>query len=325
MSILALVCAAQLGAAPPANVGVVLTRREGVTKSQAQVVVQATVDTLKEGGLSVAPPMDAGSCGTKRTCLVGLARRQQLEILVVLEVANVLDEGVLRAEAVSVDEDGKRVALVEYEGALGKAAPLRSALTKLVAPAHATLNAGKAAPVPTAPAVVVAPPTPAPAVDPAPAVVTPTPTPAPAGQPVGEPAAAQQPVAMAPAASNVSAAPTAASGSASLLVGVALLIAGGAGVAGSAVFGGLALAETGKVDALCPVRNRCSNLATANTFFDNAERWQTIGLVSMIAGGALAATGLVLILARPAKDSPSASVWLGSDGAGLSVTAPLNF
>lgn len=320
MSLLAVLCATQLGAAPPANVGVALTRREGVTKAQAQGVINATLETLREGGLGVAPLLDPGACGTKRTCLVGLARKKELEVLVVLEVANVIDDGVLRAEAVSVDEDGKRIALVEYEGNLSKLADVRATLKKLVPQVQSTLNAAKAA---AAAPVVAAAPAAEPARPPAPApvVAAPAPQPPPAPAPVVTPA----PAVTAPAPASVAQAPQPSSGGSGLsAVGVALLIAGGVGVAGAGLFGVLALGEAGKVDALCPVRTKCSSLDSANVFFDNAERWQTIGLVSLIAGSALAATGLVLLLAAP-KDAPKASVWLRSDGAGILVATPLNF
>lgn len=80
---------------------------------------------------------------------------------------------------------------------------------------------------------------------------------------------------------------------------------GGAGVVLGAVTGVLALQKHGELAKLCPI-GHCTNQA------DAISAYHTMGMLSttgFIAGGALAATGLVLLVTAP-KARPASDAWL---------------
>ncbi len=302
----------------PADIAVVVTRREGVSKVQSTEVASHCADVLRKGGLAVADkPVDGLSCGGKKSCLVALGRKSQHSVLVLLETATILDDGVLRAEAVSIEEDGKRLAVSEYEGSLATPALLTPTFTKLVAPLLKATQ-GKAAAaqaVPPPPDPVVAPQ--AQAKPPEPAAVTP---PEPAPTPVSAPAA-------------VTVTPPAATGpSGRTIAAVVLLAAGVAAGVGAGVAGGQALAENEKVSMLCPVRNQCVDpqMPTrvnpeATAAAERARSAQTAGIILAASGGALAVTGLVLLVTGtppPAPEAPKVSVWAAPGAVSASLSLP---
>ena len=101
-----------------------------------------------------------------------------------------------------------------------------------------------------------------------------------------------------------------------------MLGAGGAGILTGAVTGGLAMSTRSSTEGcegtVCP--------PSARDNVDTYNRYRTISTIGFIAGGALAATGAVLILTAPSSspDKPASSAyrlapWLGRGGAGLVI------
>ncbi len=99
-------------------------------------------------------------------------------------------------------------------------------------------------------------------------------------------------------------------------VGVAGLIVGG-------VFGGLAVGDKGKLTTDCP-NNVCESQASQDALA-SAKTKALISTIGLAAGGALAATGVVLILVSPSKkkdEAPKAARFVpsvGPQGGGLTV------
>jgi hypothetical protein len=101
---------------------------------------------------------------------------------------------------------------------------------------------------------------------------------------------------------------------------------GGVGVAGvvvGGVFGGLAASAKGKLTTDCP-NNVCSTQASQDELA-SAKTKALISTIGLAAGGALAATGVVLILVSPStkkEEAPKAARFIpsvGPQGAGLTV------
>ena len=115
--------------------------------------------------------------------------------------------------------------------------------------------------------------------------------------------------------------PAPASSSGRRTVGWIVLGAGGVGILTGAVTGGLAMSTRSGIegceDTSCPPSAR-GDVQTYN-------RYRTISTIGFIAGGALAATGAVLILTAPKSPTRGAqagaayrlSPWVGVEGAGL--------
>jgi hypothetical protein len=103
--------------------------------------------------------------------------------------------------------------------------------------------------------------------------------------------------------------------------GAVVTTLGGVGLLVGGIFGGLAFTATASAKAQC-TGNVCPQVAT-----DDIARSKTYGNVStaaFIAGGAVALTGIVLIVAAPGGKSDDASrsarvsPWIGPGGAGVS-------
>lgn len=314
-----------------ADVQVVVSRRSGVAKPQANDVAKAVLAGLDAKAFSVGKaPLDGTSCNGKKPCLMALGRKEGAAGLVLLEVALVLDDGVVRAEAVSVEEDGRRVALAEYEGALTAKAAITQAVQKLNAPLKA-LVAGDSKPAePAKPPEVTKPveaaKPPAVAVKPAPvSAPVSAPAPAPAPKPAEPPVVAATPPPPAPAVSEppteVSVQPAPAAGMSG--VRVVGLVVGGLGVAAvvaGIVFGTQALSNGARSLNLCPAGQPCTNPAAFSAYTQAAQA-QNLGLGLTVGGAAAAALGLVLFVvggSAPA-DAPKPALWLGPDGAGAVV------
>lgn len=108
----------------------------------------------------------------------------------------------------------------------------------------------------------------------------------------------------------------------SLAPGIALLATGGASLIAGAVLGGLALGRDGDVTELCP-DGVCPSGVDRVAVEDAQSEAQTFAHAStglLIAGGALAAVGVVLVIVRPGgEDVPAApSVSVGAGFLGLS-------
>lgn len=110
---------------------------------------------------------------------------------------------------------------------------------------------------------------------------------------------------------------TGGSSSAMATVGWVAIGLGGAGLLAGAIAGGLAIAKKGELDDNCP-GGECRP-----EFHGDVDSFQTTRMVStigLIAGGVLAAGGLVLVLTAPSDDGESVAVrlHLQPTGAGLS-------
>lgn len=315
MSMIAVLLAVQ--AAAPADIAVVIARREGVSKVQSQELAAHGIDVLRKAGLVVAAaPVDGLTCAGKRACLIALGRKNQHAVLVLLEAATILDDGVLRVEAVSIEEDGKRLAVSDYEGSLVSMAPLTPTFAKLTAPllkaTQGKAAVAAAAPKPPEPIVTPAPPPPAAE---APKPVEPSPAPAPVP---------------APTTPSVTAAAPPSSGAGGRTVAAIVML--GVGVAagvGAGITGAQALAENEKVTALCPVRNQCADpqMPTrvnpdAKAAAERAQGAQTAGIILAASGAAVAVAGVVLLLtgAPASAETPKVSVFAAPGAVSASVS-----
>ena len=126
-------------------------------------------------------------------------------------------------------------------------------------------------------------------------------------QPAGEPNVARANVPLS--------APAAPSGSHEWMrtLGYTSLGLGAAGLVGFAVVGSLALAEKSKLDDHCP------NASCSAAYRSEVDRYDTLRMLStvtLIAGGALAATGVALLIARP-TDRPERAALTPLVGPGL--------
>jgi hypothetical protein len=89
-------------------------------------------------------------------------------------------------------------------------------------------------------------------------------------------------------------------------VGFAALGVGGAGLVAGAIAGGMALGKHGELAQICP-EGHCTNQQSAIDSYNLAGTLSTAGF---IAGGVLAATGVVLVIVAPREPSRSAQAWI---------------
>lgn len=272
---------------------VAISKRSGVARGQATELAKAFAATLKDKGVPVAGDVeDLVTCAGKIPCLVEAARKKGVAVLVILDVGKVLDDVVLHSEALSIDEDGRKVNAYDDEGAL---ADIQKGLGKLeVAFVPAIRTAlGLSAP-PSTPEIVA------------------TPT----GDPVkpGVETAALKPPPPTPTVTSSS------SGgwSGSKIAGLTLLGVGAAGLITGGVFGILTLGTVGRRNTLCPSGVVCTN-AEAINLDRSARTTQTVGLISAIAGGVLAAAGATLFFVDFGGGS-SATVTPETRGDGFTLT-----
>ncbi len=232
-----------------------------------------------EGLPMVATVEDASKCNGKKVCLVDLGRRKQVTSMVLVEVAAVLGDGVGRVEAISIEEDGRSLGVVNHDGPVpGMAAALAPKLAATLLVPLRTLHGIKAPePVVEKPVVVEPPPPPPPLITP----------PAPTAE-VVKPVAA--PV----------------ENSSSLSAGkIAGLVVGGAGVAtliGAGIEGVVSLTAAGKRSSLCPAAMPCTN-PDAYTAYTASAQAQSVGVILAIAGGVATAAGVVIFLVSPSSSS----------------------
>ncbi len=95
-------------AAAPAG-GVVLTKRGGVSRSDAVTRVSLVEKTLKAYVPSLLSGEDASDCLGKLPCLVQLGRDKKWTALIGVETATVLQDVIVSVRAYSIDEDGKTI------------------------------------------------------------------------------------------------------------------------------------------------------------------------------------------------------------------------
>ncbi|MEZ4441955.1 MAG: tetratricopeptide repeat protein [Polyangiaceae bacterium] len=100
------------------------------------------------------------------------------------------------------------------------------------------------------------------------------------------------------------------------IAGITVTAVGAVGLGVGAAFGLIAMSKKNRVDELCPDERRCTTEGIAIN--DQARTAGHVSTATFIAGGALAATGLVLWLAFPSETSGS-----GANGRLRLAVAPL--
>lgn len=248
---------------------VALSRRGGVSAPKALALAQQVSDALV--GVPLTRPLeDLTSCKSKKVCLLTSARKAGATVLVTIEVSSVLDDGSLRVEAWSIDDDGARVGEVLVEG------PLTLLVTKATPSLAGTFSDSVRAtlglippPPPRVEPKVTAPPVVTP---PAPPVVT---LPAPVPEPVSSPFFTT-----------------------GRLVGVGIAGAGAAALLVASVLGGLALDASSKSKALCAPATPCSDLS-AFTEYLRAARSQNAAVALTVSGAAALAVGAIVFFVNP--------------------------
>lgn len=294
---LAVVALVSVQSAAP-NVWVVLSRRSGVAPTKAMEVTKVVSSQLGNSGLSTLSAEDLSKCNGKKPCLLEQGRKNKVAAMVLVEVGTVLEDAFARAEAVSVEEDGKRVALAEVEGSLDGLNEAMRAKTKtsLALPLRQLL--GVETPMPddeNTPPVATGPKM-KPEPEPTPEPVAETPPPMPSATVATEPEPAK------PFFTGGRIAGVVIAG-----VGVGVLIA-------SAVAGGVAASNVSQQTSLCPNGMQCSNPA-AFTAYNNAASAQNTSVALLGVGLGVVAAGVVVMLvsggsssSAPAQESASLSI-----------------
>jgi hypothetical protein len=278
-------------AAPP-NAYVVLTKKSGVAAPRALEVVSAVKKRLSSDDLPVTEFEGAQACNGKKNCLLTLARGKNAVTLVLVELGAVLDVGIARVEALSVEEDGRSLGVVDHEGPLSSLPDdvAAKAAAKLLKPMREL--AGLKEPEP-----VAAPPPPPPLVpvvqahEPAPPVAQPTPVPVPV------------PVVEAPA-------PAATAWSTGRIAAVSLGAAGVATLAGALVEGIRSGGYGKQRDAACGAAVPCTDrigVANANA---STQTGRAAVILAIVGGGLVVAAGVVfgIDLAAHAEEAPAVSL-----------------
>lgn len=275
---------------------VAISKRSGVARGPASDLAKSFLTTLKDKGVPVVGDVeDLVSCNAKVPCLVEAARKKGVAVLVVLDLGKVLDDVVLHSEALSIDEDGRKINAYDDEGAPKDIQKNLNRLEVAFVPAIRTAL-GLSAPPSTPEVAETAPIEPVKPVEPA---VTPPPA-----------------VTSAPPAAVATTAST--GWSTSKIAGLAILGVGAAGLITGGVFGILTLGTVGKRNALCPSGSPCTN-AEAFKLDTAARSTQTVGLIAAIAGGVLAAAGATLFFVDFGGGS-SATVTPETRGDGFTLT-----
>lgn len=273
---------------------VVLSRRTGVSGPKAVATATEVASSLKGVPLPIALE-DVTTCKAKKVCLLDAARKKQAAVLITVEVGAVLEDGTLRVEALSVDEDGKSLGVVDADGPV--AGLVAKASPKLGGDFSMTLRNALG---------LVPPPEPKP-VPPAPLVDA---------KPVEPPPVT---VAAAPVEVGKTAEPSFFTGGR-----IAGLVVGGAGAVAlivGGVFGLQASASAAQVKMLCPDGAQCTN-PEAFARYKQAADAQNLGVALSVGGAAALAAGAVVFFLNPGG-STTAMIVPTPTGAMGSVTFAL--
>ena len=303
---LAVVALVSVQSAAP-NVWVVLSRRSGVAAPKAMEVTKAVSSQLGNSGLSTLSAEDLSKCNGKKPCLLEQGRKNKVAAMVFVEVGTVLDDAFARAEAISVEEDGKRVALAEVEGPIdGLNEAMRAKVkTSLVVPRRQLLGVETPLPADLDTPPVATGPKMKPEPEPTPEPVAETPPPAPPATQV----VATEPEPAKPFFTGGRIAGVVIAG-----VGAGVLIA-------SAVAGGVAASNVSQQTSLCPNGMQCSNPA-AFTAYNNAASAQNTSVALLGVGLGLAATGVVVMLLAGGSSAPAQEAAPAQESASFSI-APM--
>ncbi|MDX2010846.1 MAG: hypothetical protein SFW67_11665, partial [Myxococcaceae bacterium] len=296
--VLTAVVAASLMATP--ETWVVVSRRTGTTAPKSLEVAAVVARALTSAGVpSTLAPEDLSTCAAKKPCLVEKGKAKGVPAMVLVDVGIVLGEGVAKLEAISVDEFGKKVAVVDAEAkadAIGGA--LVAKVPTLVGPLKELLGI-KDAP---APVTKVEPLKEEPKKVPPPAekLASADPLPPPPPPPALEVTSSATP----PAGGFFTTSRIIGLSAAGVGVGVAVV---------GAVFLSQAAAASRTIDELCPTsRMGCAN-AQAFAAWEGARPAQNTGVALLVGGGLAAAGGLALFLLNPgapADPAPAVSFFV---------------
>lgn len=259
--------------------GVMLSLRSGVTAPMALQAAKDVGAQLEHAGVPIAGVDDGTSCRGKKVCLLARARKKAWAVVVNVEVGAVLGDGTLRVEALSVDEDGRSLALVDVDGPpaelVEKARPqLEDPLAREV---KTTLGIAPA-PVAETPPPVEETPTAAP--EPEKVVEAPPPV-----EETSETSIAEEPVERP-------------SFTGARIAGLSVAGAGVAALVTSAVFFGQAGSAGSQVTSLCPAGQQCNNPEAFTAYEKSAGAQNTAAVLAGI-GGAAVAAGLVVFFLNP--------------------------
>jgi hypothetical protein len=253
------------------------------------------------------PPDEATGCNAKVPCLIDLAQKRGIAVLVTLEAGSALDEVVLHLEALSVEELGQRASTFDYTGPPGDfGGDLLAKLDAFFTPAVrgvlgvGTPVAAAAEPRLTEPNPATAQPTEPKPTEPKPATAQPTQSTAPAPSDSVELEQAASPAAARSALKYA--------GIAGMGVGAALLVT-------SAVLGGLTLSSAGQLHADCPM-NPCTN-PDAYSAYASAGNTQNAGIALLVTGAAVAAAGALLFFVDLGGGSAGIAPSVRGDGMSL--------
>lgn len=303
MLLSSIVLGLSLHAAPPPQSYVVVSRRSGVLRGQAFDLAVAARKALLANGLPAAAlAEDATDCAARRPCLLERARKKKASVLVTVDVGAVLEDVLVHAEALSVEEDGLKVASVDVEGRMETVgASLEKQVTATLVPAvRAHFKLAEPAPEVTPPPAPVAEVLPPPPPAPSPAVTEP---------PVVEVPSVEKP---APESSGFWTVRRIAGAA----VGGAGVVAAGTGL----VMLGLASGSDASVRQLCPANQQCSDPAAYDAYARAASQ-QNTGVVLLGAGAAVAVAGAVLLLLPGGEDAPAQAALVPlPGGAAVSVS-----
>ena len=276
----------------------VLSRRTGVSAPKAMAAAGAVGQALSGVPLNISIE-DQTICKAKRVCLLDAARKKGAAVLVTVEVGAVLEDGSLRVEAVSVDEDGRSLGIVEADGPVAglvaKAAPM------LAGDFSTTLRAALGLVPPPVPKME----TPAPLVRVEPAELRPVEVKPPPPPTVGK-----------------AAEPSFFSGG--RLVGLGVAGAGAAALVVGGVFGLQASSAAAKVKMLCPEGTQCTS-PEAFTAYKQAGEAQNLGVALSVGGAVALVAGAVLFFVNPGAESPATATLVPMPGgimASVSVVLP---
>jgi hypothetical protein len=79
----------------------------------------------KGGGVTAEAVLEQSPvCQAKKKCLIDLGKVKKSPVVVSIQAVSVLDDLSIRVEAISVDEDGRELAIVEHSGRLTAAGQL---------------------------------------------------------------------------------------------------------------------------------------------------------------------------------------------------------
>jgi hypothetical protein len=103
-------------------------------------------------------------------------------------------------------------------------------------------------------------------------------------------------------------------------VGWAAIVVGGAGLAAGGITGALALGKKSSIDDAPECHdNVCTKGAGVDATVNGYNTLRTVSTVGFVAGGVLAATGVVLVLAAPRPSEQSTALWISPSAAGMRV------